>query len=217
MQPFIQGFWSDSCHPLKLFSLEIAHSSLSLYEVPWAYMKFHELACRFMSLNAVPFFVWAAHKNFAVLVGLQKQNKINFFWDTLYYSYTNCLKDELRVRGGTIHCITIYGHDFECEFVNVIAVIFQVSVGQTWFSFGWESQLLETGFLAIWSVPLWSWRQMPSDLPSPKVSLEQNYLFSAKLKGVPTLKKVFQNQIQNVQLNGCKSLLMKSFLHSAHQ
>ena len=25
-----------------------------------------------------------------------------------------------------------------------------VNVGQTWFSFGWESQLLETGFLAIW-------------------------------------------------------------------
>ena len=37
--------------------------------VPWAYMKFHELAvsCNFKSLYAVPFFVWAAHKDFAVL------------------------------------------------------------------------------------------------------------------------------------------------------
>ena len=51
--------------------------------------------------------------------------------------------------------------------------LFQVSVGQTWFSFGWESQLLETGFLAVWSVPLWSWTQMPPELPSPKVSLNQ--------------------------------------------
>ena len=31
-----------------------------------------------------------------------------------------------------------------------------VNVGQAWFSFGWESQLLETGFLAIWIVPLLS-------------------------------------------------------------
>ena len=31
-----------------------------------------------------------------------------------------------------------------------------VNVGQTWFSFGWESQLLETGFLAIWIVPLFN-------------------------------------------------------------
>ena len=31
-----------------------------------------------------------------------------------------------------------------------------VNVGQIWFSFGWESQLLETGFLAIWIVPFFS-------------------------------------------------------------
>ena len=28
-----------------------------------------------------------------------------------------------------------------------------VNVGQTWYGFGWESQLLETGFLAIWLCP----------------------------------------------------------------
>ena len=36
-----------------------------------------------------------------------------------------------------------------------------VNVGQTWYSFGWESQLLETGFLAIWTVPVLTWRQIP--------------------------------------------------------
>ncbi len=35
-------------------------------------MKFHELAWSFMSLYAVPFFVRAAHKNFAVLVYFEK-------------------------------------------------------------------------------------------------------------------------------------------------
>ena len=41
-------------------------SYMSLHSVLWACMQFHEIAC--MSLYAVPFFVWAAHKNFAVLV-----------------------------------------------------------------------------------------------------------------------------------------------------
>ena len=45
---------------------KLACSYMSLHSVLWACMQFHELAC--MSLYAVPFFVWAAHKNFAVLV-----------------------------------------------------------------------------------------------------------------------------------------------------
>ena len=35
---------------------------------PWACMLLHKLACSYISLHTVPFFVWAAHKNFAVLV-----------------------------------------------------------------------------------------------------------------------------------------------------
>ena len=48
--------------------LELACSSLTLHSVQWVYMKFHELACSFMRMYAVPIFVWEAHKNFAVLV-----------------------------------------------------------------------------------------------------------------------------------------------------
>lgn len=44
-----------------------------------------------------------------------------------------------------------------------------VNVGQAWFSFGWESQLLETGFLAIWCVPVFSLKKMPRKLPPPWV------------------------------------------------
>ena len=42
-----------------------------------------------------------------------------------------------------------------------------VNVGQTWYSFGWESQLLETGFLAIWIVPFTNWTKYPEGTPSP--------------------------------------------------
>ena len=65
-----------------------------------------------------------------------------------------------------------------------------VNVGQAWFSFGWESQLLETGFLAIWAVPILSLSRcqyfqypifpilnlsrFPSHLPSPNLVIWGN-------------------------------------------
>jgi len=49
-----------------------------------------------------------------------------------------------------------------------------VNVGQNWFSFGWESQLLETGFLAIWAVPLFSLSRFPSHLPPPSLVIWGN-------------------------------------------
>ena len=44
-----------------------------------------------------------------------------------------------------------------------------VNVGGTWYSFGWESQLLETGFLATFMVPLLSLHRFPASLPFPWV------------------------------------------------
>ena len=42
-----------------------------------------------------------------------------------------------------------------------------VNIGQTWYSFGWESQLLESGFIAIFMVPFLSIRQIdPKSSPS---------------------------------------------------
>ena len=43
------------------------------------------------------------------------------------------------------------------------------NVGQTWYGFGWESQLLETGFLAIFMVPLFSLSKFPALTPTPLV------------------------------------------------
>jgi hypothetical protein len=44
-----------------------------------------------------------------------------------------------------------------------------VMAGQRWYSFGWESQLLETGFLAIFLTPVLSLAVIPSDTPTPLV------------------------------------------------
>ncbi|XP_068161515.1 lipase maturation factor 1 [Antennarius striatus] len=40
-----------------------------------------------------------------------------------------------------------------------------VNVGQLWYSFGWESQLLETGFLAIFLCPVWTLSRVPRRCP----------------------------------------------------
>jgi hypothetical protein len=40
-----------------------------------------------------------------------------------------------------------------------------VNVGQLWYSYGWEIQLLETGFLAIFFCPLLDWRPFPRSPP----------------------------------------------------
>jgi len=44
-----------------------------------------------------------------------------------------------------------------------------VHVGQRWYAFGWESQLLETGFLAVFLCPLTTLRPFPRTHPPPIV------------------------------------------------
>jgi len=43
-----------------------------------------------------------------------------------------------------------------------------IHIGQDWYSYGWEIQLLETGFLAIFLCPLWDGRPFPKR-PPPKL------------------------------------------------
>ncbi|XP_048351497.1 lipase maturation factor 1 [Sphaerodactylus townsendi] len=44
-----------------------------------------------------------------------------------------------------------------------------VNVGQTWYSFGWESQLLETGFLGIFLCPFWTLSRLPRHTPPSRI------------------------------------------------
>ncbi|XP_062999627.1 lipase maturation factor 1 [Elgaria multicarinata webbii] len=44
-----------------------------------------------------------------------------------------------------------------------------VNVGQIWYSFGWESQLLETGFLAIFLCPFWTLSPLPKHTPPSRI------------------------------------------------
>ncbi|KAM6155181.1 lipase maturation factor 1 [Rhynchocyon petersi] len=44
-----------------------------------------------------------------------------------------------------------------------------VNVGQVWYAFGWESQLLETGFLGIFLCPLWTLSRLPRHTPPSRI------------------------------------------------
>jgi hypothetical protein len=59
-------------------------------------------------------------------------------------------------------------------FLLWIAYFSIVNVGQTWYSFGWESQLLEAGFLAIFLVPYFHLQTFPTLTPTPWVVIWGN-------------------------------------------
>ncbi|XP_078794145.1 lipase maturation factor 1 [Oryzias latipes] len=46
-----------------------------------------------------------------------------------------------------------------------------VNVGQLWYSFGWESQLLETGFLSVFLCPLWSLERISPQNPPSTINI----------------------------------------------
>ena len=46
-----------------------------------------------------------------------------------------------------------------------------INIGQTWYSFGWESQLVESGFIAVFLVPLISLKQVNPKSPPSVISM----------------------------------------------
>ena len=65
-----------------------------------------------------------------------------------------------------------------------------VNIGQTWYSFGWESQLLESGFLAIFLVPFFSLNQFNIESPpSFIVILLYRWLIFRIMLGAVSFKK----------------------------
>lgn len=64
-----------------------------------------------------------------------------------------------------------------------------VNVGQTWYSFGWESQLLETGFLAMLMVPVLSLHRYPQYTRTSWVGIWGNrYLLFRIMLGAGMIK-----------------------------
>jgi hypothetical protein len=63
-----------------------------------------------------------------------------------------------------------------------------VHVGQDWYGYGWEIQLLETGFLAIFLCPWDSWRPFPRQRPAPLVMWLFRWLIMRIMVGAGLIK-----------------------------
>ena len=66
-----------------------------------------------------------------------------------------------------------YGHANTIIMTLLWILYFSIdTMGQRWYSFGWETQLLETGFIAIFMVPLW---QLKKSAAVPRVAMYANW------------------------------------------
>jgi hypothetical protein len=63
-----------------------------------------------------------------------------------------------------------------------------VHVGQDWYGYGWEIQLLETGFLAIFLCPIGSFRPFPAQRPAPLMIVLFRWLIFRIMVGAGLIK-----------------------------
>lgn len=87
-------------------------------------------------------------------------------WFASSDNFDFCL-DLIAVVGMTVSIIVFILGAANALLVALLWVLYHslVSVGQTWYSFGWESQLLETGFLAIFFCPIYTISKFPPHSP----------------------------------------------------
>ncbi|XP_033988773.1 LOW QUALITY PROTEIN: lipase maturation factor 1 [Trematomus bernacchii] len=81
--------------------------------------------------------------------------------------------DALAVAGMALSAVVLVTGTANMVIMASLWVLYHslVSVGQLWYSFGWESQLLETGFLSIFLCPLWTLSQVPPRCPPSLISI----------------------------------------------
>lgn len=84
------------------------------------------------------------------------------FW--LWHSDTALLT--VAWIGFILSCVVVVGYA-NAPMLGVIWFLYMsiVHVGQDWYGYGWEIQLTETGFLAIFLCPLWDMRPFPRRPP----------------------------------------------------
>nr|XP_033771002.1 lipase maturation factor 1 [Geotrypetes seraphini] len=79
--------------------------------------------------------------------------------------------DCLSLLGLAVSAFVLLTGSANMIIMTVLWIVYHsiVSVGQIWYSFGWESQLLETGFLGIFLCPLWTISKLPEHTPPSKI------------------------------------------------
>ncbi|XP_046372084.2 lipase maturation factor 1-like isoform X1 [Haliotis rufescens] len=92
----------------------------------------------------------------------------SIIWLFNYNTHLDQILDSLAYTGLALSLFLVIRGAANWFIMLALWVIYHsiVSVGQQWFSFGWESQLLETGFLAIFLCPVWNLSTIPQHTPT---------------------------------------------------
>ena len=87
----------------------------------------------------------------------------SLFW----FAHSDAVLQTMAWIGFALACLVVAGYA-NALIMTVLWVLYMsfVHVGQDWYGYGWEIQLLETGFLAIFFCPLLDGRPFPKRAPS---------------------------------------------------
>ncbi len=85
-------------------------------------------------------------------------NLPTFFWFFNYTAHIDQLLTYTSIAGCALSVLVLTTGRANSLIMFTLWLLYHgiVNVGQTWYSFGWESQLLESGFIAIFLVPVFS-------------------------------------------------------------
>ena len=107
--------------------------------------------------------------HFLDVVGTHFTSKPVAFWNypTLFWFHiSDTMMVYLAWSGVILSLLLLFGFaNVPLLFVLWFLYMSFVHVGQLWYSYGWEIQLLETGFLAMFLVPLWDPKPFPKFAP----------------------------------------------------
>ena len=110
-------------------------------------------------------------KNF--LETFQFEGKLSAFWHlpTIFWFYISDNFLLLLAWVGVILSIVVILGFANIPIMFLLWFIYMsfVHIGQTWYSYGWEIQLIETGFLAMFLCPLWNAKPFPGTAPPKQV------------------------------------------------
>ncbi|XP_064601523.1 lipase maturation factor 1-like [Liolophura sinensis] len=97
----------------------------------------------------------------------------SLLWLVDYKSNIDTYLDYIALAGMTLSGLVMVMGGANCVVMAVLWMLYHsiVNVGQRWYSFGWESQLLETGFLAIFLCPVYSINPVPRGTPVSRVAI----------------------------------------------
>ncbi|XP_072456966.1 lipase maturation factor 1 isoform X2 [Notamacropus eugenii] len=89
----------------------------------------------------------------------------------LDWSYMDFILDSISLLGLGVSAFVVITSCANMILMAILWILYfsLAHVGQIWYAFGWEFQLLETGFLGIFLCPLWTLSRLPKHTPASSI------------------------------------------------